>query len=326
MVLGGEGEVKDGEASEREAGHGEAHDGATLEGDAEAGTEALAAGVGGADVGLGGDVHAEPARGGGEEGSEQDADDQEEAAEEVELLHGGVAEVVGVVGGHGAEGADLERAKEDAKDGGHDQHKGGKVGVLGLEEGAGTVRHVLGDGAELGLVVSAGGLLHDERGEGTHEDSSDDGAEEAHGDLHDHQLQGLGVDDGVAGRRVASLLQGDARHAIAVSVGVLKFRHDLRKCRKACNTSLGLGRETDRKISASRRREGGREGARREKRKEAHRHHHHQDEERKNREEGKKEREEREEKNAKRKTKKSTRSETSPVPSQETLAAAAARQ
>ena len=79
---GGEDRVVDGDAEEREAGDQHAGDGAGAEGELEALGQALAGGLGGADVGADRDQHADVAGGAGEDGADQEADADGEAEQE----------------------------------------------------------------------------------------------------------------------------------------------------------------------------------------------------------------------------------------------------
>ena len=124
------------DAEHGQTGHAESHHGTAAKGDLQGLGEGGLCGLGGADVRLGGDLHAEESREGGEETADHKAGHDQDAR----------------VGGH------LRNLREDAETGTRDHHVHAEDPVFGLEEGHGPLGNVGCDSRHLGI---AGILLGD---------------------------------------------------------------------------------------------------------------------------------------------------------------------
>ena len=138
---------QDAQAKDRKAGDAEAHDHAAGEGDLQGVSQARAGSLCGADVGFGGDAHADVARERGEHSTDDKGDDDEPVGRRHEHGH-------------------------HAQQGTGDHHEDGQNAVLRAQEGEGTLVDVLGDRAHL-LLTSVLGA--DPAGLDEHVNEADDG-------------------------------------------------------------------------------------------------------------------------------------------------------
>ena len=110
----------DGDTKEGESHDGESHDGTTGEGHTKSdGKTLLVGGLGGSDIGIGGDLHSSPSREGGKTGSDHEAT--------------GVSDTIDTVPTGGIEGVDDDQCD------GHSNNKEGEVVVFGVDECVGTL-------------------------------------------------------------------------------------------------------------------------------------------------------------------------------------------